>query len=155
MPQDDYERYRKRLEEQLHSDIGMLYEAFSAKLRAYQTVARSRRGEIDLDSAQAAPGPPRLPPVFSPSPVAAPAPTTAVVPARLESLSLIDAIREVLAQLPEEFDKLDVVKALDFEPRRSTLYLALSTLAKEGVLAIARDPSGQQPTLYRRATAAS
>jgi DNA-binding PadR family transcriptional regulator len=53
------------------------------------------------------------------------------------------------------FDKHDVAIGLDFEPRRSTLYLALSTLEREGVLAIAREPSGQQPTLYRRATAAS
>jgi hypothetical protein len=155
MPQDDYERYRKRLEEQLHSDIGMLYEAFRAKLRAYETVARSRRGEIDLDSLTAAPGPPELPPVSPPSPVAAPVPTTAAVPARFASMALVDAVSEVLAQLPEVFDKLDVVQALGFEPRRSTLYLALSTLAREGALAIAREPSGQQPTLYRRATAAS
>ena len=155
MPQDDYDRYRKRLEEQLHSDIGMLYEAFRAKLHAYETLLRARRGELDLGSPEAADVPLAPSPVSVPPPVPPPNPTAVAVPTRLESLALIDAVREVLPQLPEVFDKGDVVEALGFTPSRSTLYLALRTLREQGVLAIARDPGGRQPTRYRRAEAGS
>jgi hypothetical protein len=155
MPPDDYERYRQRLEEQLHSDIGMLYEAFRAKLHAYETILRARRGELDLGSPQATDVPLAPPPVSLPPPVAAPRPPVAAVPTRLESMALIDAVQEVLPQLPEVFAKWDVLQALGFTPSRSTLYLALRTLAEKGVLAIARDPGGSQPTWYRRAEAGS
>jgi hypothetical protein len=153
MPRDDYERYRQRLEEQLHADIGMLYEAFRAKLSAYETVLRARRGELDLDSPEAAEVPLAPSPVSLPPPVAAPRPTVAAMPTRLESMALLDAVREVLPQLPEVFDKRDVLQALGFTPSRSTLYLALRTLAEKGVYAIARDPGGSQPTRYRKAEA--
>ncbi len=148
MPQADYERYRKRLEEQLHSDIGMLYEAFRAKLSAYETVLRAHRGELALDFPRAADVP------LAPSPVSLP-PPVAAVPTRLESMALVDAVQEILPQLPEVFDKRDVLQALGFTPSRSTLYLALRTLAEQGVFAIARDPGGSQPTWYRRAEAGS
>jgi hypothetical protein len=155
MPQDDYERYRKRLEEQLHSDIGMLYEAFRAKLRAYETIARSRRGEIDLDSHPAAEGALPVAPAPTPAPSTAARPEDAAAPERREPFAVLDAIRAALATLPEEFDKFDLLEALDFAPRRSTLHEAQKTLEKEGVLAIAREPGGKRPTLYRRAAVAS
>src|ERR1700742_1551217 len=107
MPQDDYDRYRQRLEEQLHADIGMLYEAFRAKLQAYETVLRARRGELALDSPQAADVPLAPAPASLPPPVAAPRPPVAAVPTRLESMALIDAVQEILPQLPEVFDKRD------------------------------------------------
>jgi len=150
MPQDDYERYRRRLEQQLHADIGMLYEAFHAKLRAYQTIVRSRAGELDLDLDPAPPpaagGAPHPPPV----PAAAPAPQAP--PPQSEPESVIDAIREVLPRLPEEFDKFDILEAIAFEPRRSTFYQALGELRREGVIEVVREAgkTGRSPAKSRR-----
>src|SRR5690349_9683547 len=108
MPQDDYERYRKRLEEQLHSDIGLLYEAFHAQLPAHPTIPPSPGGELHLDPElhQASGRSPVLPraPAGFPAP---PAP-----PPRSEPASVIDALREVLPRLTEDFDKFDVLQAL-------------------------------------------
>ncbi|HZF07928.1 MAG TPA: hypothetical protein VFE33_03970 [Thermoanaerobaculia bacterium] len=148
MLQDDYERYRKRLEEQLHADIGLLYDAFHAKLRAYQAMVRSRSGELAVEP---------LPPSESPVPAPAPAVTPALQASRprSEPVSVIDALREVLPQLPENFDKLDVLPLLGFEPRRSTFYEALNRLTLEGVIDIVRYAGGKRPAQYRKVDAAS
>jgi hypothetical protein len=143
MPQDDYERYRKRLEEQLHSDIGLLYDAFHAKLRAYETVLRSRRGDLDLD-------PGLSPPDLSPAPVPAPVPAPPTPQPRNEPDSVIDALREALPRLPEEFDKFDLLQALDFEPRRSTFYEALKQLQREGAIDLVRGAGGKRAAVYRK-----
>jgi hypothetical protein len=37
----DFERYRQSLEDQLRADVEMLYQAYLAKLRAYETVSRA------------------------------------------------------------------------------------------------------------------
>jgi len=150
MPQDDYERYRKRLEAQLHSDIGLLYDAFHAKLRAYQTVLFSRKGELDLDL-DPAPSPPQLSPAPAPAPVAAP---PAPQP-RSEPDSVIDALREALPRLPEEFDKFDVLQTLAFEPRRSTFYEALKQLQREGAIELVCGAGGTRAAVYRKAEGAS
>jgi hypothetical protein len=153
MPQDDYERYRKRLEEQLHADIGLLYDAFHAKLRAYQTMVRSRSGELDLELSPQ--------PSSGGSPVPAPAPTTTAPappgppPPENWSQPMVDVLREVLPRLPEEFDKSDVLQALGFEPRRSTFYEALQLLRAEGVINIARGAGGKRAALYRKVAGGS
>jgi len=148
MPQDDYERYRKRLEEQLHADIGLLYDAFHAKLRAYQTMVRSRSGDLAVEAL-----PPSESPVPAPAPAAAPAPQAPH--ARSEPASVIDALRDVLPQLPETFDKFDVLPLLGFEPRRSTFYEALHLLQREGLIDIVRYAGGKRPAQYRKVDAAS
>jgi hypothetical protein len=153
MPQDDYERYRRRLEEQLHADIGMLYEAFQAKLRAYQTIHRSRGGELDLDPQLAAGYPPHLSPIPAPAP---PAPAALEAPPpRSSPESVLYAIREILPSLPEDFDRTDVLQALGFEPRRSTFYQALNQLRVEGLIDVTRDSGGKRPAQYQKVAAAS
>lgn len=148
MPQDDYERYRKRLEAQLHADIGLLYDAFHAKLRAYETVMLSRKGELAPEPAESAP---------EVSPAPAPA-TLALPPARqpmAEPDSVIDALREALPRLPEEFDKFDLLPALGFEPRRSTFYAALNQLVREGAIEQVREAGGKRAAVYRKVEGAS
>lgn len=148
MPQDDFERYRKRLEAQLHADIGLLYDAFHAKLRAYETVLRARRGEIDLDPA---PGPPQPSPA-DPAPAAA---SQAPEPRSESDYSVIDTLRVVLPRLPEEFDKYDILPALGFEPRRSTFYAALSQLVNEGKIERVREAGGKRAAVYRKLAGAT
>src|SRR5882724_7914315 len=114
MPREDFERYRQRLEEQLRTDMGLLYEAYLAKLRAYQTVERLR-GEADGELSPASGLSIELPAVPPPQ----------APPRRSQPYEVIDSIREALPRLPEVFDRFDVLAALDFEPRRSTLSVAL------------------------------
>jgi hypothetical protein len=152
MPRDNFERYRKRLEDQLRTDMGLLYEAYLAKLRAYQAVERLR-GDIEVDFLPAADFALQLPAAAA---VAGPvAPSPGESPRRSRSYEVIDAVEAVLERLPEDFDRFDVLALLDFEPRRSTLLEALHALTRNGVLTIVREAAGRQPMLFRKVAAGS
>jgi hypothetical protein len=152
MPSDHFERYRKRLEDQLRTDMGLLYEAYLAKLRAFQAVERLRENALGLENAGVdaltlAEFSAYLPPM-----VTAAAPTAAPPdPPRSEPYEVAEAVEAALARLPEEFDRFDVLAALDFEPGRSTLYAVLNTLVLKGVLTIVREAGGKRTALYRKA----
>ena len=156
VPPDDYEIYRQRLEEQLRADVELLYEAYRAKLRAYETVLRTR-AEIG-----AGPWPPpdltlRLPPApglqeTSPPPPPAARAHKAPKRPRSKAFSVIEAVEGALGRLEEVFDRNDLIRALGFEPNRATLHRVLEQLKTEGVLAIETFGSGKQPTLYRKLT---
>jgi hypothetical protein len=154
MPTDNYERYRKRVEDQLRTDMGLLYEAHLAKLRAFQTVERLRGNggnvdNIEVDSRLESEISAYLQPVAAPASPVVPSP--AGTPRRSGWFEVIEAVEAALAGLPEEFDRFDVAAALDFEPRRSTLLEALQTLTRTGVLTIAREAAGKRPTVFRKA----
>jgi hypothetical protein len=90
----DYERYRRRLEEQLRADVQLLYQAYLSKLRAYETVSRTR-GELDLEPLPASELTLSLPPMPGPAPrpaaTASPAPPTPLPPRRAKALEVDDA----------------------------------------------------------------
>lgn len=153
VPLTDYEIYRQRLEEQLRADVELLYEAYRAKLRAYETVLRTR-GEIG-----AGPWPPpeltlSLPPApgpEAPPPPAAPSPKHP----RSRAYSVIEAVEGVLDTLDEVFDRNDLIRALGFEPNRATLHRVLRELTAAGVIAVECFGGGKQPNLYRRIASVS
>ncbi|HET7523857.1 MAG TPA: hypothetical protein VFJ79_06915, partial [Acidimicrobiales bacterium] len=66
--------------------------------------------------------------------------------------AVFDAVEAVLDQLPEEFDKNDLHRALGFAPNRPTLFRALELLQEDGVLAVAKPGSGRIPTRFRKLT---
>jgi hypothetical protein len=148
MPRDDFERYRKRLEEQLRADIGLLYKGYLAKLRAYQAVDRLR-GEVEVAL-------PPVPAIVLHLPAAPSAaarrgtPPPPQPPQRSGSHAVLEALEAALPRLPEEFDRADVLAVLDFEPRRSTLVEALNTLEREGVLLRTREAAGRHPAQFRK-----
>ena len=148
MPLNDYEIYRQRLEEQLRADVELLYEAYRAKLRAYETVLRTR-GEIG-----AGPWPPELTLSLPPAPglETAPPPPSTLPPKRPRSraYSLIEAVEGVLDTLDEVFDRNDLIRALGFEPNRATLHRILTDLADAGFIALEKPGGGKQPNRYRR-----
>ena len=151
VPPSDYEVYRQRLEEQLRADMELLYEAYRAKLRAYETVVRTR-AEIgagpwpspDLSlSLPPAPGPQETPPP----------PAAQAVPRkrpRKKAFSVIEAVEGVLGQMDEVFDRNDLIRALGFEPNRATLHRVLEELMAAGLLTIEELGSGKRPTSYRK-----
>jgi hypothetical protein len=167
VPPGDYERYRKRLEQQLRADVGLLFEAYRAKLRAYETVARTR-GELDgsgpwpeleisnlLPAAGSGSGEaPRL----APAPVPA-AGESAAAPAppperkkRRSPFEIHDAVDAALLQVEEVFDRRELCRALGFEPSRATLYRILKELQQEGRIAIVEHGSGTLRNRYRKLT---
>jgi hypothetical protein len=156
MPTGEYERYRQQLDAQLRADVELVYEAYRAKLRAYETVARAR-GEDFTPLPEA-----ELPPGLRPAPTPAPAPPVPMTAPALAPGSRSPKSRDhqveasVLAAietLPARFDKFDLVKALGFEPRRSTLHRVLRLLVREGVLHVETEAAGRYPTVYRKAGA--
>jgi hypothetical protein len=150
MPTGEYERYRQQLDAQLRADVELIHEAYRAKLRAYETVARAR-GE-DFEPRPAADLSLGLPPVPPSPPAPAPPRVQAAAPpaVRGRAYQVEDAILAVLGNLPEVFDKFAIGQALGFEPRRSTLHRTFKHLVAEGVLQVEQHGTARIPTVYRK-----
>src|SRR5436305_8339035 len=153
LPTGEYERYRQRLDAQFRSDAELIYEAYRAKLRAYETVARAR-GE-DFEPLPEAPLPISLPPAPAPEPPPTSAPAAPPAPAlqearRSRAYEVESAFLEAYDQLPEVFDRSDVVKILGFEPRRSTLHRVLRRFVEDGTLGVEEGPGGRYLARYRK-----
>lgn len=149
MTQDEFEKLRARLEEQLRLDVEMLYEAHRVKLRAFETI-RQARAELERSER------PPVSTAFSIErrPVSAlraapPAPAPPVA-TRSGSWSVLDRILEALGELPEEFDKYDLVRVLGQEPSKATLARALDGLCQEKVIAITQKGVGRFPARFRK-----
>jgi hypothetical protein len=154
MTQDEFEKLRARLEEQLRLDVEMLYEAHRVKLRAFETIRQAR---AELEGSE-------RPPVATVSTVsnleprppeladeeAQPAPVAPAVKTRGEAWSVFDEIVYVLGKLPDEFDKYDVVRAIGQTPSKATLARALEALCKENILAISTPGFGRYPARFRK-----
>jgi len=165
MPPGDYERYRQRLEQQLREDVGLLVEAYRAKLRAYETVARSR-GEMEgvgpwpevevsnllpasISGPAEAPGRASAPAPAGGRPAAAPAPPPAAAKRR-SPFEVSDAVEAALLQVGEVFDRQELCRVLGFEPKRGTLHRILRELEGKGRIAVAKFGSGRTGNRYRK-----
>jgi hypothetical protein len=154
MTQDEFEKLRERLEEQLRMDVEMLYEAHRVKLRAFETIRRAHaelRGEEMPGEVRGAGR--RRTVLTLPSAVpSAPNPQAALPPERTRSKAwtVILGIEEALDQVAEEFDKHDLVRVLGYEPSRATLFRALETLRQEGIVAIVQQGTGRTPSRFRK-----
>jgi hypothetical protein len=156
VPPSDYERFRKRLEEQLRADVELLYAGYRAKLRAYEMVARLR-GEIDgevwppLELARSLPpAPPPAVPAQLPAGPAAVREASAPPRRRGRAFELFNTLFDLLETLPADFDKSDLVRALGHEPRRTTLHNTLELLVEEGLIEVAQYGIGKRRTRYRK-----
>src|SRR5262249_18510100 len=149
MEPNHFEALRARLEEQLRADVELLYEAHRVKLRAVETVWRA---QVDLAQTPPSPGAvERLPVLTLPAGPAATAPADAPPTVRrTEGWSVLFAIQEKMAQIPEVFDKNDVIRALEFAPKRATLFRALDELRSDGWIADESPSEGRKPARYRK-----
>ncbi|HZF08320.1 MAG TPA: hypothetical protein VFE33_05975 [Thermoanaerobaculia bacterium] len=165
MPPRDFERVRRELEKQFRADVEVLYSAYCAKLRAYEMMYRlpgglGGLGDLDPRFPFLATPPLSLPAL--PSEETVPAPATPAVPApvppeptpaprrRSGGYELYDAMLAILDQLPETFTRGDVCAALGYEPSRSSLHRALSTLQRNGWLEKEERGTGRFSNLYRK-----
>ncbi|HEX4963392.1 MAG TPA: hypothetical protein VF173_21360 [Thermoanaerobaculia bacterium] len=137
MTQHEYEQRKIRLQEELRAGVELLEAAYHHQLRALEVVwiavgGEPAEGPRDLE----APASPAEPP----PPPSAP---------RHRAGALLEAVRAVLAGLPDPFDRNDVAAALGYEPDRSSLFRVLQELERRGELALESRGAGKYPTLYR------
>jgi hypothetical protein len=141
MTQNEYEHYRRRLDEQLASGIELLKAAHAQQVHALELVWKMGSSEEPVRAAAPAPEAPR----------AAAAPARPSRTARRKAWELINAIEDALPGLPEVFDRRAVIQALGYEPDRGSLYRALQELSYEGVIVQEEIGGGRVPTTYRKA----
>jgi hypothetical protein len=141
MENDPFAALRARLEEQLRADIELLHEAHRVKLRAFETVWRAQADVAAEPPARGAAV--RAPRLTIPEVVSSP-------PPRMGGWSALNAIEEKMDELPEVFDKNDVIRAIGFTPKRATLFRAFDQLREEGWIANAESSSGRQPARFRK-----
>lgn len=116
MTGQEYEKRRRALEEQLRADIALLNAAHEVRLRSLD---RLRQEALDGELPAGGIEPPRA--------TAQPAPPPAPKPVRPRH-SVSDDLEAVLPQLPQIFKRQDILRALGYEPPRTTLFRALNRL---------------------------
>jgi len=134
MNTEEYERHRRLLDEQLRADLELIRAGHEARLRALDALRDGSRGEtlatLETQTAETQTG-------------AAPA-----VPA-VQGSNVHD-ILDIFPQLPEVFDKADVVRILGYVPHRATLNRAWDHLLQGGKIVMAHHSQGRRPTIYRK-----
>lgn len=143
MTHNEYEHYRRRLDEQLHSGIELLKAAHAQQVHALELVWKMGSSEEPVRAVASAPP--------QNAPLAAAAPAQPSRPSRRGAWELTDDVKAALPRLPEVFDRKAVIQALGYEPDRSSLYRILKDLAHEGIIVQMSIGEGRVPTTYRRA----
>lgn len=128
MREDDFERRRRALEEQLEKDLELVREAHRVKLRALDDLRAAATGE---------------PPKAKPVPIASEKPKR---PPRY----LAEALEDVWDQLPAEFDKEDLYRLLGHQPPRATLDRAITELLQRKKIVVRQTSVGWHRTRYQK-----
>ena len=148
MTRKELEERLRALEAQHQADIALMNAAHEARIRSllsvWQTVAPPAPAPqlvaATLPEPSPAPPPPPAPPA---NPQPAPKP-------RRERYSVLEDLDEVFPNLPDVFDKHDIVRALGYEPARTTLFRALRLFEKQGLLEVETMSNGGTTSRYRK-----
>lgn len=136
MDRNEYERRRRAIEEIYRNDLDLVRAAHEARVRSLEALWASLAPQPAPDAT--------APPAPSPAPANAPAAVPQPRPPDLR-----EALEEVFPQLPDVFEKKDVIAALGWTPSRAGLYRVLLDLAIAGRLKIT--PSGgRHPSQYQK-----
>jgi hypothetical protein len=173
MQHSEYERRRRVLERQLHEDLALIRAGHQAKLRALEMLwlaspaleeavselVPSVGGDLQREAMDEIPAPPETPTRSETLALDETQRETQDPGETQETLrmalpgGLLTAVEDVLPQLPEVFDRDDVIAALGFEPRRSTLARALNELLSDQQIKIEQPSGGRRMTIYRKVIA--
>src|ERR1700686_3750299 len=121
MTHDEYEKRKRRLDEELRASIELVETAHRCQLRALQLVWAAMGGEgVEIP-------PPVVtatsPAVTVPAATGRPAlPAAAAQPARRDPWALFNDVHDALAEVPEVFDRNDICRILGYVPDRGSLY---------------------------------
>jgi hypothetical protein len=139
MTREEFEQRKLRLAEQLREGVALLEQGYQRQLRALELIWMADSNGDAVPPGQEAIG------------AAAPAGLPVKpIRARLAPGRLLEDVRTALAQLPEVFDRNDLVRALGYEPERSSLHRAMVSLVREGVLVINSYGAGKIPAKYSK-----
>ena len=156
MRHEEYERRRRALEAQFREDLELLRAGYQAKLRALETLWLAPPGEAlpqavavsetlrlseTLASSETLPEttPPQSETVTSPEP-----------PKETRRGQVREEIEAAFAELPEEFDRRDVIRVLGYEPPRATLFRVLEQLVMDQWISVASYSTGRSSTRYAK-----
>ena len=135
MRQDEYERRKARLDEQLRSGIELLESAHRAQMRALDLVWM-----LQAEEGPAEPEPePDEPAASLPEP-----------PRRRRAPEVDADVRAAFPRLPETFTRREVCEAIGYEPDRAALYRTLKDLTAEGAICVENPGGGQRAATYRK-----
>jgi hypothetical protein len=138
---NEYERLRRNIEERLAADLELIQAAHQARLKA-------------LDALRLASADPQTPmesplSVTQTEPVQEPGGLPVAVP-RLRRGDLLADILKIFPDLPEIFDKADVVRLIGYEPNRPGLHRVWDKLREDGKITMERFSAGRRPTRFRK-----
>jgi hypothetical protein len=132
MTHNEFEQHKQALDGQLRAAMDLLKAGHDARMREIE--ARWQASEAGA---------------AAPEPTADPEPA-APVPVRQPAGSLYDEVLSVLAELPEEFDKNDVLRVLGSSPNRISLFRVLQTLVFEGRIEMKTHGAGRTTNVFRK-----
>ena len=150
MTEEEYAERRRALEQELQRDLALIHAAHAARVRSLDSLRRLAL-EGNESEIVSAPGKEEQGRTGTMGETGPPAPATARKPASPPGAFLND-LRAVFSQLPEVFDKKDVVRLVGYEPTHSTFHRALTRLQDEGSVAIEDYSEGGMHTTYRKLT---
>ena len=138
MRDNEYERRRRDLEEQLQADLALIRAGHQAKLRTLETLRLADPEEAPPDAANV-------------TLASAEAPSDSPVPSRERHRgdALAD-ILEVFPNLPEIFDKSDAIRLIGYEPSRPALHRVWSRLQQDKKIVIETYSDGRRPQRFRK-----
>jgi hypothetical protein len=128
MDQNEFERRKRAIEEQLLADIEMLRAAARIKIEALEALASA-----EIRSAS--------------PPAKAPAPPPAREGRRGGTMQ---DIMDTLPQLPEVFDKTDVIRILGFEPSRPAFHRAWNRLVSQEKIVMESPRDSRESLRFRK-----
>lgn len=139
MTHEDYEQRKQRLAEQLREGVALLEQGYQRQLRALELIWLADSGGDPVPTGHGS----------SEDAVPAGAPAPPVRP-RLVAGQLLEDLRTALAQMPQVFDRHNLIRALGYEPERSSLHRAMARLLQEGDVALDSYGAGSTPARYRK-----
>ena len=158
MNRAEYQRLRRQIDEELRAGIDMLQAGYRAKVEALDALwGEPPSEEVPANEPEtSAPPAPESSVSLSPEPSVPPIPEPAAPPAKPRSVRRLDGeveddVRAALDRLGDVFHKSDLCRALGYEPPRTSLYRALATLQREGIIELESPGGGRRANLYRKA----
>jgi hypothetical protein len=150
MTREEYEQRKRRLEEQLEEALELVRAGFRQQIRALEMVWLTTASEevalaaIPVETAR------REAPAASATAAAAPLPAKASRKPRQPARKLWNEVDAVFDDLPRVFDRNDVMKALGYEPERSSLYRVLTGFRRAGDIVVKIRSLGRIPAKYEK-----
>jgi len=150
MTREEYERQKRRLEAQLEEGIELLRAGFRQQIRALELVWMTTAAEDVVLSSIPVETRSQAAPAASVRTSTAPSPAKPSRRPRQPAGKLWDDVNAVFDSLPQVFDRNDLLKALGYEPERSSLYRVTRSLLRAGDISVYSGSAGKIPAKYEK-----